>query len=138
MDIKTYFILTRATPNAQLENSTITAVRRSIATNNRNLRILWGLISLLLLVALTPVIITISGQLMQSGMGYYLSIVFSDIGIGSFFTVGTNVGLAILESLPITNLIIVFGLTTLFLLALRKSIQTFSWVSPISKQSASI
>lgn len=133
MNIETYFTSTRTASDTQLENKIIAAVERSIATSNRNRRIAWGSVSLLSLGALVPVIISISGQLAQSGIGYYLSIIFSDAG--SLLTVGADVGLAVLESLPITSLVITFGLITLLLLALRKSAQTFTWLSPISKQS---
>lgn len=118
MNLYTFFAKTQQSPNKNLAERIITAWQKRVNRTRRIYKITWGTITLGTLVGMIPMMISIANQWSQSGISYYLSVLFSDTG--AMATFGKDVGLAVLESLPVMSLVVTIALLWIMILAIKK------------------
>ena len=118
MNLYTFFTTNQPRPRPELAERIIAAWQKRVNRTRRIYKITWGTITLGTLAGLVPAAMSIVSQWSQSGINYYLSVAFSDTG--TLITLGKDLGLAVLESLPIMSLVITLGLLWILILAIKK------------------
>jgi len=118
MNLQTFFTTTQSRPRPELAERIILAWQRRVNRTRRTYQITWGVVTLGTLVGLVPAGISIVNSWSVSGINYYLSILFSDTG--TLALLGKDLGLAVVESLPVMSLVLMLALLWVFVLALKK------------------
>lgn len=118
MNLHTFFTTTQSHPRPELAERIIMAWQRRVNRTRRMYQITWGTITLGTLVGLVPAGLSIANQWSQSGLNYYVSLLFSDTQ--TLATLGKDFGLAVVESLPVMSLVLALALLWVFVLALKK------------------
>lgn len=103
---------------AALADRVLLAVRETARKEDRRDRIAWGSFFLASLAFFGTSVVYAVQEFSNSSFGNYFSLIFSDLG--SIVHLWRELGLSLLESLPLTGVLFVLGSTVLVLFTIRK------------------